>query len=512
MTTAETTESRMAAFADRIEALERENKILREENALLKKWRFGRSTERLEPGQLQFFETGDFPEVSPQTDTEDKPARKTKKPFKGHGRAAFPEHLKREVIRHELCEDDRKCPTCCAVMEEMGQDVSERGRLIPAKITVDRHIRMKYGCPHGHGVITAPIPDGVIDGGKYDASVYAGIVTAKYNDHLPLNRLEGIYKRYGIQIPKQTMWDMLVRVDELIAQPVLKQMRLELLEEHVLHADETSVALRIEGQKGSKKGWVWGWRNEPDGERPSKLLIEFHQGRGKNVPTKFLGDWSEVLIADGYPSYDAVCKENGITRAGCFAHTRRYFREALETGSTEATPLLRMINRLFALERAVRGRAKRRKFECKDLLQLRGDVRKRSSSKQMKRLLKAASELELKRTTLPKSKLGKAVSYLLNQQKPLSVFISDPRVPIHNNDEERDLRHVVVGRNNWMVFASQRGGEVACRLYSLVLSCRQNDVNPEAYVADVLMKVATTPATEIATLTPWAWGARQSEL
>ncbi len=166
-----------------------------------------------------------------------------------------------------------------------------------------------------------------------------------------------------------------------------------------------------------------------------------------------------------------------------------------------------MINRLFALERAVRQRAERRELSFDGRLELRGEVRLRSAAPLLVRMLDAARELEHKRTTLPKSKSGKAVTYLLNQQKPLSVFLGDARVPIHNNDSERDLRHIVIGRKNWMMFASLRGGEVACRLYSLMLSCRQNGVNPEAYIADVLMAVEETPSTAIASLTPWAWGA-----
>ena len=108
---------------------------------------------------------------------------------------------------------------------------------------------------------------------------------------------------------------------------------------------------------------------------------------------------------------------------------------------------------------------------------------------------------------MPKSKLGKALGYLMSQREALSVFLSEPGVPIHNNDSERDLRHLAVGRKNWLVFGSQRGGEVACRLYSLMLSCKQCGADPEAYLEDVLMKVATTSASQIATLTPWAWEA-----
>ncbi len=126
------------------------------------------------------------------------------------------------------------------------------------------------------------------------------------------------------------------------------------------------------------------------------------------------------------------------------------------------------------------------------MLKLRGEVRERSSCGRVARMLDAAQELERKHTTLPTSKFGKALKYLLNQQEPLSVFLTDARLPIHNNEKERDLRHIIVGRKNWMTSASVRGGQVACRLYSLVLSCRQNGVNPEAYIAAVLLAVATT--------------------
>jgi len=263
MALADTREATLEDLLVRIDALERENKILREENALLKKWRFGRSSERLEPGQMKFFETGEWPAQDSDPTIPKRAPRKPKSPAKGHGRGPFPEHLDREEHLLNLPEDERACPCCSTTMQRIGEDITERGRLIPARIVVDRYVRGKYACPHGHAVKTASLPDGVIDGGKYDASVYANIATAKYNDHLPLNRLEGIYERYGIRIPKQTMWDMLKRVDELVAQPILKQMREELLQEPILHADETSVALRVEGQKVSKKGWVWGWRNEP---------------------------------------------------------------------------------------------------------------------------------------------------------------------------------------------------------------------------------------------------------
>ena len=139
------------------------------------------------------------------------------------------------------------------------------------------------------------------------------------------------------------------------------------------------------------------------------------------------------------------------------------------------------------------------------MLELRGQVRARRSAALIEKMHAAAERLGNKRSTLPKSKLGKAITYLANQRGPLGAFLDNPGVPIHNNDQERDLRHIITGRKNWLLFASPRGGEVACRLYSLILSCIQNGVNPEAYIEDVLMAVATTPMSEIASLTPWAW-------
>ncbi len=221
-------------------------------------------------------------------------------------------------------------------------------------------------------------------------------------------------------------------------------------------------------------------------------------GRGRSSPHD---------IITGYAGYNEVCEANGIRRAGCWAHARRKFKDALDAGAKDAAWPLLLIGRLFALERAVARRAERRGLTLNERVELRGAVRARRSRALVERIHAAGWDLFELRSTLPKSKLGKAVKYLANQRASLDVFLDEPRIPIHNNDSERDMRHVVIGRKNWLVFASPKGGEVACRLYSLMLSCRQNGVDPEAYLADALMAVASTKASEIASLTPWAWGA-----
>ena len=498
----EETIKQLAAVSHDKRVLSSENKILRDEVALLKRGMFGRSSERLEPGQLDIF-GAEAPVEVPAV-----PAKPPAKKKRGHGRAPFAPSIPREVIDLDIAEADRACSCCGKTLKPIGEEVTERGHMIPARLVVKRYVRPKYACPDGHEVKTANLPDGVIDGGKYEASVYAHVATAKYADHLPLHRLEGIFKRYGVQLAKQSMWDMLVRVDELVAQPVLAQMRAELLEEDVLHADETPVTMRLEDGKGTKTGYAWGWRNLHRRDAPSKALVEFRTSRGRDGPLHFLGRWSGTLIADGYVGYDEAVRRNGILRAGCWAHARRKVKEALDTGAADAASLMALVQQLFDIERPINGIVQAGEITREKQLELRRSARAAHSTATVTAIYAEVDRLERLRSTLPKSKLGKALGYLQSQRQPLSAFLDDPRLPIHNNDSERDLRHLAVGRNNWLLFGSQRGGEVACRLYSLMLSCKQCGVNPEAYLEDALMRVATTPASEIATLTPWAWAAR----
>lgn len=492
----------------KLDGMSRENQILWEQLHALRHGQFGSGTESLTPGQLALF--GDLPAVQAEA-TEPAPAAAPKVgKKKGHGRAPFPEHLPREVIELDVSEDERVCPDCGGPMHAIGEDVAERGHVIPSQLVVHRYVKKKYACPAGHAVKTAAMPEGVVARGKYEASVYAFVAATKYADHQPLHRMEGIFKRYGWRIPKQTMWDLLVALDEQVAQPILKQMRAELLAEPVLHSDETPVTMRLEEGKGKKTVYAWAWRNL-QGTGDSKTLIEFRPNRSRAGPLGFLGKWSGTLISDGYSGYAEVIRRNGIVRAGCMAHARRKAKDALDAGSKRAVELLRPMQRLFWLERAIARRAEQGELSREDFVELRRRVRERRSRVVWTGLCAAVEALRCARSTLPKSLLGKAVTYLVNQQEALSAFLSDPRIPIHNNDIERDLRHLAVGRNNWMIFASPRGGEVACRLYSLVLSCKQSGVNPQAYLEDVLGKMATTPMSEIASLTPWGWKAAPAE-
>lgn len=498
-----------ARLEERVVALERENKILREQLALLRGHVFGRRSERIEPGQLGLFAREDVGEAAAEAAAalERAPA-KPRKP-KGHGRAAFPAHLPRERVVCSVPDEQRSCPECGEAMRGIGTEVSERGHFVPAHFVVRRFEREKLACPAGHAVVTAKAPAPLVRRAKYEPSAYAHVAVSKYQDHLPLNRLEGMLKRQGARLSKQTMWDMLVTVDELVAQPVLEQCRKELLESAVLQSDESPVRMRLEGGKGSRETTAWVWRS-PREEKPRKVLVRFELAKSRDGPKRFLGDWKGALVSDGTSLHEEVARANGIVRAGCWAHARRYFKRAFDVGTREAALCLAPINRLFWIERAVNRRADRLRLDLDARRELRGRVRARRSAVVVDKLYRTANLVAQEKTTLPRGQLGKGLAYLENQREPLAVFLSDPRIPLSNNDSERDLRHVMVGRANWLVFASQRGGEVACRLYSLMLSCKENGVDPQAYVEDALTRVSTTPASRIAELTPWGWAAARA--
>jgi transposase len=235
--------------------------------------------------------------------------------------------------------------------------------------------------------------------------------------------------------------------------------------------------------------------------------VRFELGKSRDRPTRMLGVWKGVLVSDGTNLHDDVARSNGIVRAGCMAHARRYFKKAFDLGTKEAALCLAPMKRLFWIERAVNRRADRLRLDLVSRRELRASIRARRSAVVCAKLYETANTLAQEPSTLPRGQLGKALAYLENQREALAVFLTDPRVPLSNNDSERDLRHVVKGRVNWLIFASPRGGEVACRLYSLMLSCKENGVDPQAYLEDVLARVSTTPASRIAELTPWGWAA-----
>ena len=479
-----------------------EVKDLKEQVHLLLSKMYGRKSESVDPNQLHLFANG-----APIAESEQLIEVKTtvkKKATKGHGRESFPDHLPRKRIDIELSEPERQCPDCGDLMCAIGTETSERGELIPAKVIVNQYVRHRYACKRGHHVVTAPAPPGVMERAKYEPSVFAHIVTKKYSDHVPLHRLEAIFKRQGFRIPKQTMWDMVSRVAELLS-PVLKAMRAEVLSSLSLQADETPLKVAIGSEKKMKQGYLWAYRGD------GKVVYDFTTGRSRAGPNRFLADYRGLLQTDGYSGYDEICSRNKIKRAGCWAHARRKFKDALKSAPRESAACLIQINRLFRIERQLGEKRDKEELSNEGFVKLRAEIRTRFSKRIVRRLMDCLRKIELEGRCLPQSLLGKAMTYIANQKEPLLLFLSEPLIQLDNNAVERDMKHIAVGRKNWLFAGSPKGGEAAASLFSLVATCKAHDVDPEAYIKDILNRLDTTPASGVGTLTPWAWAAKSPQ-
>ena len=469
---------------------------------------YGRSSEILDPNQLTLFGGVDVIPVldTDEAATEDQAPRRKKKKAKGHGREPFPEHLPRNEIMVDV-DDEQKLCDCeqCKGREKIriGEEVTERGDYIPGKLVVNRYVRPKWACRFGHdGVVAADAPPALLEKVKYETSMYAHIGNAKFGDHVPLNRLSGIFKRLGHKVPTSTMWDMVRRMAELVS-PIVDQIKRELLSGHYLHVDETPIQVSVKGQ-GTKKGYLWVWR------RDKKMLFQFTMSRSRAGPLEFLGDWTGLLQKDDYSGYDAVVKRNGIIPFGCMAHARRRFKDAREVSRVQCDVALRWIGRLYRIEDRMKQRAREGNLTWDEFLELRRAKRQSRMKRDMERLKEQIDAWSDDPDVLPKSPLGGAVRYMRELWTDLARFLDYPEVEIDNNRAENAIRPVAMGRRNWMFTGSPKGGECCATMYSLVGICKALELNPEAYLLDVLGRLSTTPASRVHELTPWAWAeARQ---
>lgn len=504
---------------EKIAALEAENARLSSELAekmtiieeLLRRL-YRPKTERVDPDQLRLFEQMLAAKTPAPIESIPVAARAEKAEKPGHGRASFPERLPRETTVTDLDEKDRVCSTCGAALKSIGVDACERGHIQPVKIIIRRHEARKYACPNGHEVKTAAgAPKGLVDRAKWTTESYAHIVIAKYQDHQPLERIEKTLKRHGIELPASTMNSMADVVAEKL-EPIVAHAKSEILEADHIEADATGIDTFYEapgkspGAKPTKKlggGHFWVWR------AGAKLLFDFHPSEGAEAPLKFLKGWKGgTLLVDGSKSFDAIVLLLAIVRAGCWAHVRRKFIDALDLKIADACFMIRLIARLYWIEAAIKKRTAKRGFGGQveeDALRLR--IRMKRSAKT---IVKIDAEVRRLRETvrpLPKSPLGKALTYIENQWPRLSVFLADPKVSIDNNAVERAIRPVALGRRNYLFAGSQRGARNAAILYSILNTCVALGINSYDYLVDVLERVS--PNADLRTLTPWAWQERR---
>ncbi len=414
------------------------------------------------------------------------------------GRRKLPEDLPRRTTKILPPDEECHCVSCDLAKTEIGREVSERLEYQPGSLLVLREERVKLACPGCHeGVACAPLPPRPIERGLPGPGLLAFVLTSKYAEHSTLYRLESILERHGLSVARSTMCGWIAAAAMLL-EPIVKEMRRELVAGKYVQADETPVRLLKSAEKsGSSKSWLWLYR-WGDG----LVLYDFKRSRSGDGPKLFLEGFEGHLQVDGYGGYDVIFKSKRVVRVACWAHARRKFIDAEATDPDLAIEMVGMIRVLYRIEKLAREKG----LSPDERLALR---RERSVP-----MLKSIEEwlLAKEREVLPSCALGEAIKYAVNRWAALQVYTTDGHLEIDNNSAERAIRPVAIGRRNWLFFAGEAGGERAATIFSLVTSCKELGVDPFAYLRDVLNLVSTTPQSRIHELTPRGWKAAREDV
>jgi transposase len=424
------------------------------------------------------------------------PVAKKDKPGKAapHGRAALPEHLERRVILHDLTEAEKLCPCCGLPRVCIGEQTAEQLDLDPARFFVRRTIKKSYACQHcDPGTIpveqrlqtAGPAEVGPLARGLCGPGLLAHIITAKFADHTPLHRLVGQLLRSGVRIAESTLGDWVAGAADLL-EPLYELMHRRVLLSRVLHGDDTTVKLRVLNSDRTHKSHLWVCIGDAD---YPYVVFDFTTDYTAAGPQSFLKGYKGYLQADALAQYEGLYGEDKVKHCCCWAHARRKFVAAAQGGDVLAQEAVDRIGQLYAIER-----------DLPPLLEPSEDPgaaeqrRQREEQRRLWRHQRAQPVLddlkkwldEHKSKALPKSVLGQAFGYALNNWTALCRYGEQGYLAIDNNLSERTLRVVALGRNNWGVLGSEKGGQTAAVLYSVVQTCKHLGIDPFAYLREAL--------------------------
>ncbi len=506
-----------AALRAEIAELRKQNEELRNLIGLFRRElerlkRDHRGAHRIDEGQSTLF-SSDLPPIvaevpeeptpahaneAPDGETPDDPIKNRDKP-KRRARNIDSSALERRTVTHELPESERICPITGVQLVPVGEKIFEELAYSPGKLSVTEHHRVVYGpspevAERQHvEPIEAPMPPRALEDCAASAGLLAQILINKYERHLPLYRQEEVFQQAGLWLPRQTMCDWVMK-SAFALRPIADELMRQIGAGPVMALDDTR--LRCRGEKGSGyfQAYLWTFIN-PD---VAAVVFRFTKGRSAEALAGHLaGLKARYLVGDGYAANTAAAREAGleVEYGGCWAHVLRGFRDAEKEGGEMAHLFQKDIGELYAIERE----AGEKKLGHQARLALRRSRARPILARILRRTLGWQDAFSTN------GKMGKAIGYLRNAWPSLKCFLLDGRVPIDNNACERAIRPVAVGRKNFLFAGSERGGEAAAILYSVIGSCRLADVDRWEYLSDVLVRVATHPASRIADLVPARW-------
>jgi transposase len=407
-------------------------------------------------------------------------------------RQPLPAHLPRET--RKILPKQEACPDCGGVLKPLGEDISEQLEWVPEHFKVIRQIRPKLACAGCDKIVQAPAPSRPIERGIAGPGLLAHVLVSKYCDHLPLYRQSEIYARDGVELDRSTMAEWVGGCSRLL-EPLVEALRRHVMSAEKLHADDTPVPVLAPGNGKTKTGRLWTYVRDdrPWGDRtPPAVWFVYTPDRKGEHPQAHLKEFTGTLQADAYAGYGTVYQDGRVKESACMAHIRRPFYDLYEAHkSAVAKEALERIAALYAIEEQIRGRSAEERRAVRN-----------ERSRPLLEALKQWFEETLGKLSR-KSDTTRAIRYALGRWDALMRFCDDGHLEIDNNAAERSLRAVVLGRRNYTFCGSDRGGERAAAIYSLVGSAKLNGTDPESYLRNVMSRIADHPINRIEELLPW---------
>ncbi len=430
-------------------------------------------------------------------------------------RKPFPEHLPRERV---VVPGPTAC-TCCGGtrLSKLGEDITETLEVVPRQWKVIQYVREKFSCRDCETIAQAPAPFHVIPRGWAGPSLLAMILFEKFGQHQPLNRQAERYAREGVELSLSTLADQ-VGTCCAVLDPLVRRLEAHVLAAERLHGDDTTVPVLAKGKTDTGRCWVYVRDDQPfGGKDPPAAVFYYSRDRGGEHPQAHLATYAGILQADAYGGYGklyaAERRPDPIIEALCWSHARRKFFELADIAaaarrkakgkSAAISPLaleaVQRIDALFEIERGINGRSAEERLAAR-----------RELSAPLVADLEAWMRAERAKLSRHAEVAG-AMDYMLKRWDTFARFLGDGRICLSNNAAERALRGIALGRRSWLFTGSDRGGQRAATMYSLIVTAKLNDVDPQAWLADVLARIAEHPAHRIDELLPWNWRTRPAQ-
>ena len=418
---------------------------------------------------------------------EDTEARRLAGLEKRRQRAALKDRLRKDTVVHKVPDEDKTCPKCGGHVDRAigSGKCTTTIEYVPGYFVQREHVQETLGCRCGEHIVTAPPPPRPLDKSLYGAGFIAYVITMKCADSLPLYRLAKQFTRIGVPIVRSSLNDLFHRAADKLA-PLYDRLLELVAAGWLVQADETPMLM----QSPNRKGYVWTFLSD------NLIAYRFAANRAGQTAVEVLGGTRGVLVVDAYTGYNAVTQPDGRDRAGCLAHARRGFFDALGAAPAQARHAMDLILRVYRVEHEATAR---RIVRTPEHLALR-QSESRAAMDQLHAWL-----LDEQPRHLPKGPLGEAIRYALNQWTALTRFLDDARIPVDNNRAEGALRVVALGRKNFLFVGDEDTGDNLAGLYSLVATCEANSVDPIAYLQDVLMRLDDHPMSQLDDLLPHRW-------